>query len=294
MVPMGLESPMPLNEHSIQFEVNGQRLWGMLHLPLEVTQPVPTVLMLHGFTGQRLEPHRLFLLLSRQFAEAGIASMRFDFRGSGESEGTFDQMTVAREVEDVVAAYHFLKSRPEVDGSRLGLMGLSMGGMVSALSVAQPGLEFKALSLWAPAHPKLWLAQFPEGITPEQVRAAVADPAIRAEMRGGVPFDEHSGFLDFGGNAVSMDFIADMPTLHPFETVKAHKGPAQVVHGTADPAVPIAIGQQYAQALESRDTGTQNSTSFHAIQDGLHTFDSLVTQREVHAVTLEFFKTHLS
>jgi uncharacterized protein len=286
---------MPLNEHSIQFEVNGQRLWGMLHLPLEVAgqvaRPAPTVLMLHGFTGQRLEPHRLFLLLSRQFAEAGIASMRFDFRGSGESEGTFDQMTVAREVEDVVAAYHLLKSRPEVDGSRLGLMGLSMGGMVSALSVAQPGLEFKALSLWAPAHPKLWLAQFPDGVTPEQVRAAVADPVIRAELRGGVPLDEHSGFLDFGGNAVSMDFIADMPTLHPFETVKAHKGPAQVVHGTADPAVPIAIGQQYAQALESRDTGP---TTFHAIQDGLHTFDSLVTQREVHAVTLEFFKTHLS
>ena len=282
---------MPLNEHSIQFEVNSQRLWGMLHLPLEVTQPVPTVLMLHGFTGQRLEPHRLFLLLSRQFAEHGIASMRFDFRGSGESEGTFDQMTVAREVEDVVAAYHVLKSRPEVDGSRLGLMGLSMGGMVSALSVAQPGLEFKALSLWAPAHPKLWLAQFPDDVTPEQVRVAIADPKIRSELRGGVPFDGHSGLLDFGGNAVSMDFIADMPTLHPFETVKAHKGPAQVVHGTADPAVPIAIGQQYAQALESRGAG---STAFHAIQDGLHTFDSLATQREVHALTLEFFKTHLA
>ena len=269
---------MPLNEHSIQFEVNGQRLWGMLHLPLEVMQPVPTVLMLHGFTGQRLEPHRLFLLLSRQFAEAGIASLRFDFRGSGESEGTFDQMTVAREVEDVVAAYHVLKSRPEVDGSRLGLMGLSMGGMVSALSVAQPGLEFKALSLWAPAHPKLWLAQFPDDVTPEQVRAAVADPKIRAELRGGVPFDGHSGFLDFGGNAVSMDFIADMPTLHPFETVKAHKGPAQVVHGTADPAVPIAIGQQYAQALESRGAG---STAFHAIPGLTLLFEETGTRFEI-------------
>ena len=288
---------MPLNEHAIQFEVAGQRLWGMLHLPLEVAgqvaKPVPTVLMLHGFTGQRLEPHRLFLLLSRQFAEHGIASLRFDFRGSGESEGTFDQMTVAREVEDVVAAYNLLKVRPEVDSSRIGLLGLSMGGMVSALSVAQPGLEFKALSLWAPAHPKLWLAQFPEGVTPEQVRAAVADPEVRAELRGGVPLDEQTGFLDFGGNAVSMDFIANMPTLHPFETVKAHKGPAQVIHGTADAAVPIAIGQQYARALESRGAGTHNPTSFHAIQDGLHTFDSLVTQREVHALTLEFFKNNL-
>ena len=273
----------------------------MLHLPLEVAQvakPAPTVLMLHGFTGQRLEPHRLFVLLSRQLAEAGIASLRFDFRGSGESEGTFDEMTVAREIEDVVAAYQFLKARPEVDGSRLGLMGLSMGGMVSALAVAQPGIEFKALSLWAPAHPKLWLAQFPGGVTPEQVRAAVADPAIRAELRGGVPFDEHSGFLDFGGNPVSMDFVADMPTLHPFETVKAHRGPAQVIHGTADPAVPIAIGEQYAHALDSRDTesrdkGFHRQTTFHPIQDGLHTFDSLTTQREVHALTLEFFKTHL-
>ena len=285
---------MPLNEHAIQFEVNAQRLWGMLHLPLEVAQvpkPAPTVLMLHGFTGQRLEPHRLFVLLSRQLAEAGIASLRFDFRGSGESEGTFDEMTVAREVEDAVAAYQFLKARPEVDGSRLGLMGLSMGGLVSALTVAQPDVAFRALCLWAPAYPGSWLAQFPEDVTSEQVRAAVADPAIRAQMRGGIPFDEPTGLMDFGGNPVSAEFIAQMPTLHPFETVKAHDGPALVVHGTADAAVPIAIGERYAQALESRGAG---STTFHAIQDGLHTFDSLATQREVHAITLEFFKTHLS
>jgi uncharacterized protein len=285
---------MPLNEQSIHFEVNGQRLWGMLHLPLEVAgqvaRPAPTVLMLHGFTGQRLEPHRLFVLLSRQLAEAGIASLRFDFRGSGESEGSFDEMTASREVEDVVAAYHFLKSRPEVDGSRLGLMGLSMGGMVSALSVAQPGLEFKALTLWAPAHPTSWLGQLPEGAPVEHVWAAYSsrEPAV------GLSYDKTTDRMDFSGNPVGIGFFDDLMHLEPFETVKAHKGPALVVHGSADPTVPWQIGETYAKALESRSLETSSPTTFHVIPEGLHTFETLPAQREAHAVTLEFFKTHLT
>jgi uncharacterized protein len=138
---------MPLNERAIHFDVHGQRVWGVLHLPIQAAEPVPAVLILHGFTGQRGEGHRLFVLFSRLLAQHGIASMRIDFRGSGESEGAFDEMTPTREVEDVVAAYAFLRDRPEVDGSRLGLMGLSMGGMVAALSVAQPRSGFRGLGV---------------------------------------------------------------------------------------------------------------------------------------------------
>jgi uncharacterized protein len=175
---------VPLNEQSIHFEVQGQRVWGMLHLPLEVNAPVPAVLILHGFTGQRMEPHRLFVLFSRLLAEHGIASLRFDFRGSGESEGGFDEMTPSREVEDVIAAYQFLRSRPEIDSAKLGLLGLSMGGMVAALSVARPDLEFAALSLWAPAHPVVWLGPLPRETPSEHVWAMYKTRANSPEAPG--------------------------------------------------------------------------------------------------------------
>jgi uncharacterized protein len=283
---------MPLNEQSIHFDLHGQRVWGMLHLPFEVTKPVPAVLILHGFTGQRMEPHRLFVLFSRLLASHGIASMRFDFRGSGESEGTFDEMTASREVEDVVAAYKVLRGRPEVDGLRLGLLGLSMGGMIAALSVAEPGLKFASLALWAPAHPRMWLNNYPEGVGAMEVRKAFAARVGFDKMPPGMGFDESTDCLDFSGNPVACALLEDMTALEPFQTVTAHRGPALVVHGTADPAVPIKIGQTYAQALESRGESA-GETTFHAIPDALHTFETLPAQREAHRATLEFFEKTL-
>jgi uncharacterized protein len=281
---------MPLNEQLIHFDVHGQRVWGVLHLPIQAVEPVPAVLILHGFTGQRGEGHRLFVLFSRLLAQHGIASMRIDFRGSGESEGAFDEMTPSREVEDVVAAYAFLRDRPEVDGSRLGLLGLSMGGMVAALSVAQPGLDFAALALWAPAHPKVWLGAIPEGTPAEHVWAAYRDRASQPDAVIG--YDSATDRMDFFGNPVSIEFFQDLMTHEPFQTVTAHRGLALVVHGTADPTVPISVGETYAQMLEARGQ-TNLGTTFHAIPDAPHTFETLPTQREAHRVTLEFFKKTL-
>ena len=275
---------MPLNEHSVSFEVQGQRLWGMLHLPA-ASAPAPAVLMLHGFTGQRMEPHRLFVLFARLLAEHGIATMRFDFRGSGESEGGFDEMTPSGEVEDVIAAHAYLRSRPEVDAGRLGLLGLSMGGMVAALAVAQ--LEFQALALWAPAHPKVWLGPIPEGTPAAHVWAAYQGEAAKPE-NAGLNYDAANDRMDFSGNPVGLGFFEDLLRLEPFETVTRHAGPALVVHGTADPTVRFAVGETYAKALESR-----GPTRFHPVPDGLHTFETLAAQREAHAVTLEFFAEHL-
>ena len=73
-------------EELIHFTNEDLRLYGMLHRP-EGAGPHPAVMILHGFTGQRIEPHRLFVKLARQLVAAGIAALRFDFRGSGESEG---------------------------------------------------------------------------------------------------------------------------------------------------------------------------------------------------------------
>jgi len=285
--PLSLDNvAMPLNEHAVHFDVNGQRCHGMLHLPLS-GGPHPAVLMLHGFTGQRMEPHRLFVLFSRLLAEHGIASLRFDFRGSGESEGTFDEMTVTRELEDVSVAHASLKSRPEVDPARVGLLGLSMGGMVAALSVKSSG--FKSLALWAPAHPSVWLSQFPKvPLNAQTVMAAFAGAKRAGLLPPGIDVLEDQNLIDQGGNPVSPEFFADLSRHAPFEAVARYKGPALVVHGTSDPTVPFQIGKTYAERL-----GSRGPVQFHPIEGGLHTFERLLHQAEAHRVTLEFFKSTL-
>ena len=132
-------------EKQIHFTVEGQRLYGMLHLP-EGKGPFPALSMYHGFTGQRIEPHRLFVKTARKLAIEGFVVLRFDFRGSGESQGDFRDMTISDEIRDALASLDFLTSQPEVNPNRLGVLGLSMGGFVAS-HVASQSSRVKALVL---------------------------------------------------------------------------------------------------------------------------------------------------
>lgn len=55
--------------------------------------------------GQKLEPHRLFVRMAEALAQAGYVSLRFDFRGSGNSDGDLADMTLAGELDDALAAW---------------------------------------------------------------------------------------------------------------------------------------------------------------------------------------------
>lgn len=277
---------MPLNEYPLSFEVGNQRIYGMLHLPVGASTPHPCVLMMHGFTGTSIEPHRLFVLMARAFAAAGIAALRFDFRGSGQSEGSFSDMTLTRELEDALASVAVLEGRSDViDRSRLGILGLSMGGLMASLTAGT--VAVKSLALWAPASPAVMLGFF-EGQRRNSASIAGAFAASFAgtEFPAGIGFDAASGHMDFGGNPVSKEFFIDALNHDSLSTVKNHTGSALIVHGTADPTVPFAVGQQYAAALESRAT-------LHAIDGAGHTFESIPHHDEALRVTLEFFQRSL-
>lgn len=251
-----------LDERWTSFIVDGQKVHGMYHLPMGGRGSYPTVIILHGFTGTRGETHRLFVLLSRLLAENGIASLRFDFRGSGESEGSFAEMTAQRELEDVRHAYRQLIVQPEVNAQRIGLLGLSMGGMIAALAAGDPDMKFKTLTLWSPASPDGWLSRFPEGVTPDTM------PELE----------------DVGGHPVSREFFMGLQEIDSFAAAGRFAGPALVIHGEADPTVPLANGHKYAHALRG---------TLHTIPEAGHTFETLPHQDEALNVTLDWLKTNL-
>jgi pimeloyl-ACP methyl ester carboxylesterase len=85
---------------------------------------------------------------------------------------------------------------------------------------------------------------------------------------------------DKSGNPVGPAFFQELEGLEPFDTVGMHQGSALVVHGTADPIVPVVIGRSYAERL---------SVQLHTIEGAGHTFESLAAQAEAHRVTLGFF-----
>ena len=70
-------------EKPIVFYNKGQHLNGVLHSPAECDALYPAVVFFHGFTGTKVEPHRIFVKTARELSAIGFYALRFDFRGSG-------------------------------------------------------------------------------------------------------------------------------------------------------------------------------------------------------------------
>ncbi|WP_052702964.1 alpha/beta hydrolase family protein [Paenibacillus beijingensis] len=141
-------------EKIVHFDVDGQKVVGTLVLPEGIKRP-PVVLMLHGFTGTRDDwkskfvPEGLFGRAAPIFAKNGIATLRIDFRGSGDSDGKFEDMTVESEVKDALAAVDYLASSPDVSKS-ISVMGMSLGGAVSTAVAGRSTVPVHSLVLWNP------------------------------------------------------------------------------------------------------------------------------------------------
>ena len=131
--------------HSVPLE--GGKLALVLHLP-DGPRTVPCVVACHGLSASKDSDK--YLLLGEEFARAGLALARFDFRGCGESTGREDETTVATRIEDARAVLALLENHPRLDG-RFGLLGSSMGGFVALHVAAARGDGIPVVTWNAPA-----------------------------------------------------------------------------------------------------------------------------------------------
>ncbi|HEY9721860.1 MAG TPA: alpha/beta fold hydrolase [Oscillatoriaceae cyanobacterium] len=119
--------------------------------------PFPAVLLIPG-SGQHdrdctLFGHKPFKLWADVLTRRGFAVLRVDDRGAGESSGDFARATTADLARDVAAGIAFLETRPEIDPTRIGLMGHSEGGLIAPMvSAESPDVAFLVL-LAAPGFP---------------------------------------------------------------------------------------------------------------------------------------------
>ena len=90
-----------MNNHIVKYqEINTPRgtLRGLLTIPTGEIKNL--VVMFHGYTGHKNENGYLFKQISLEIVKYGYASLRFDFMGSGDSDGEFKDMTFLTEIED--------------------------------------------------------------------------------------------------------------------------------------------------------------------------------------------------
>lgn len=111
-------------------------LAGTLTMP-EKEGTYPAVVLISGSGPQNrdeeLMGHKPFLVLSDYLTNNGIAVLRFDDRGTAASTGNFGTATSVDFATDVASAVQYLQSRPEIDKSKIGLIGHSEGGIIAPM-----------------------------------------------------------------------------------------------------------------------------------------------------------------
>lgn len=129
-------TPYPYYSENVVFKNHaaGISLAGTLTLPHKEGK-FPAVVLITGSGPQNrdeeLMGHKPFLVLADYLTRQGIAVLRFDDRGIGESEGVFAGATTLDFAGDVAAAVDYLRSRQEIRRSAIGLVGHSEGGMIA-------------------------------------------------------------------------------------------------------------------------------------------------------------------
>lgn len=157
--PQTPKAPFPYPVEKVKFPNSLAKLSlaGTLSLPKDRVSPAPAVVLVSGSGPQdrdeTIAGHKPFAVIADYLARRGVAVLRYDDRGVGESEGTFEFGTTLDFATDAWAAVEFLKSRPEIDPEKIGLIGHSEGGLIAPIvSTKREGIAFLVL-LAAPCLP---------------------------------------------------------------------------------------------------------------------------------------------
>ena len=124
-----------------------------LTLPVSASKDakVPGVVMLHGTGSNRDEAGMGYALAAPRMAADGIATLRIDFMGNGDSTASYRDYNYTSAVIDAKAAADYLAGLETVDGGNLGVMGWSQGGTDALLAAEAHPDTFQAVVTWSGA-----------------------------------------------------------------------------------------------------------------------------------------------
>ena len=305
-------------ERPVEFGSGRLTLRGVLCAPAGAKDGVVFV---HGWSSYRIGPHRMFVTAARRLAGLGIASLRFDLRGRGESEGDSTATDLDEMIDDLIAAAEFLRAEAGVE--RVWPVGLCSGGNVVLGAASLKGSEqgagaseqsavsseqcprssssassssssnFAGLVLWstplfAPQKPRTDRARRSAFFLGEYTRKLFRRETWLKLVRGKV---------DFGGVARTIrgharPEVSDSWHGHPGRDPKdsrrdvmaelvGYRGPTLFVYGSRDDE---SIGAPDYYAAFCREHGIE--AAFHTVEGANHSYYSVAWEREVIEATV--------
>jgi len=252
-------------EKPVVFKNCGEQIIGILHIPEKRHKKTPGILLCHGLTGQKSGSHFILTKLARKLCEKNIVVLRFDFRGSGDSEGKFENMTLETEMSDGEKALNFLCKQPQVNKEKIGILGLSMG-TITAVYLSSKNPNVKALCLWSPlAYPSL-------------ARNKVLTKKMKEKIaKTGKAYTP-------GGHYLGKNFFKNLSEIKPLKFAEKFTGAVLIIHARDDITLPLNHPLAYFKYFH-RET---SSCEMIILENGGHTFATEFSEKKVLSETVKF------
>ncbi len=224
--------------------------------------------MLHGTGSQKDEAGDGYKMLAPKLAKKGIAGVRFDFPGSGDSKASYQLYCNTTAIRDSIDVLNAISKYKEIDGNKAGILGWSQGG-TDALLAAGDTNRFQSVATWAGA------LHIGDMATKEIREDAKKNGFALLEFEWRTPLELSQKWIDEADN---MDVL---------EYVKKIDAPIASFHGANDNIVSIEDSKK-VQSLSKNE-----KSELFVIDDTGHIFDifsgSLDKYEELSNKTVKWF-----
>ena len=253
-----------------EIPVENQKLAACLHRPaLSENVDVPIVICCHGLTGTRVGTAYRLVELARRLERESIACLRFDFRGCGESDGRFEDLTTQTLFDDLRAVFEWVSRTRGIDATRVGILGSSFGAYTAARG-----------------------ARFMDGLRCLVFLAPVANPhaLTRQDMtEAGWTFLRKNGWIEHNGQRLGAQFFDTYPGDDVPVLLAQSAAPLLIFHGQGDKSVPIVHGRDYESAMQKAGRVVELRT----LDTHDHGMRNIAATDTILAGAVEWFRRHL-
>jgi putative redox protein len=252
-----------MTQQQLQFDNHlGETLAGTLHMPESPT--TAGVVLGHCFTCSR---HTGILRqIAADLATAGIAALRFDFSGNGQSAGDFAQSSFSKHLQEIATAAELLRER---GAQAIGLAGHSMGASLAVIA----GSQLEGIRTVCALAGRLSGADPSRFLSETQITTLLKEGVVAFESRG-------------RSLQLSQNFVSDAEQFDLPDILENYAIPLLVVHGEQDEIVPVS------EAVLAREANPRQ-VDWRIIANADHMFSNPDHRRQVSELVIRWFETHL-